>query len=170
MQKLLSSFALIFFSLHLAYSTNVTAPVFMCSNTYAFTGRNLQEINVVSAENVANFETPISQYITEKKEKAEVMVVFVEPRLLSEQFPLVALSYDEKPNGGAFGNLKKLIETSKSSLVIPYTSAHTVGTEIINTISTSIPSKGKVYIVGESKSNIESATHLTLSELMEKIK
>jgi len=167
-------FAAVFFAsvlLHEVFSMTETAPVFMWSNTQTFTGRNIQEIDVISARSLSKFmqtESPISKYMA-KSDAPEIIVLFVEPFYLSsEEFPLFAHAYDEQPNGGAFSNLKALVETSKSSIVIPYTSSASVGSEFIRSLTSSL-SGGSVYTVGDINSNIDSPNHLTVAQLTAKL-
>jgi len=158
--------------LHQVYSMIETAPVFMWSNSQTFTGRNLQEIDVISARVLSKFtqtESPISKYLVQKSEAQEVIIVFVEPFLSSEQIPLLSHAYDERPNGGAFSNLKKLVETSKSSLVIPYTSSASVGSEFIRSLTASLPNGGSVYTVGDNTNSNVDSVQLTVAELLEKL-
>jgi len=156
--------------LHEAFSSTETAPVFMWSNTKAFTGQNIQEINVISARSLSKFtqtESPISKYLT--KIETEVIVLFVEPFLSSEQIPLLAQAYSETPNGGAFSNIKKLVETSRSSLVIPYTTAASIGSEMIRSLIAALPTEGSVYNVVENLKTDVDSNQFTVSELMEKL-
>jgi len=59
-----------------------------------------------------------------------VIFVFVEPKLTTVSFVEDAGSHNTQVNGGKFVNLKKLIETSSSSIVIPYVDASTVASFI----------------------------------------
>jgi len=156
--------------IHDAFSMTETSPVFMWSNTQTFTGRNIQEINVIPARALSKFintESPISQYLT-KSATPEVIIVFVEPFLSSEQIPILAHAYDAQPNGGVFSNIKTLVETARSSLVIPYTSSPSVGSEFIRSLTASLIG-GSVYTVEDGNTNIDSPNHMTASELVKKI-
>jgi len=157
--------------IHDAFSMTETSPVFMWSNTQTFTGRNIQEINVIPARALSKFintESPISQYLTTKGETPEVIVVFVEPFLASEQIPILAHAYDAQPNGGVFSHIKTLVESARSSLVIPYTSSPSVGTEFIRSLTASL-NGGSVYTVEDSNINVDSPNHMTASELVKKL-
>jgi len=116
----------------------------MWSNLNIFNSQNIQEINILSTHQVSNGiqkkESILSTYINNDFEQPELIIVFLENLLLSEDLPQLAHSYQTKPNGGAFSNLKRLVETSKSSLVIPYvvsgtSSATFVGNDITQSLS-----------------------------------
>jgi len=157
--------------INIAFSTSPTTPVFMWTNTNAFQAHNIQEISVVSPQQINDAlnhkENTISKYFTKDSEQTELIVALVEPKVSSEQVPLLAHSYQSKPNGGAFSNLKRYVETSKSSIVLPYTSVASEGvaTNLINSLSSSI--KGSVYTVG--KSTVAKSTQMSLADLTDKL-
>jgi len=134
-------------SVQLVEGLSSTTPMFMWSNLNIFNSQNIQEINFISTQQVANGiqkkESVLSTYISSNFEQPELIIVFLENLLLSEDLPQLAHSYETKPNGGALSNLKRLVETSKSSLVIPYvvsSASHSlfVGRDIIESLSKSI--------------------------------
>jgi hypothetical protein len=158
---------LVFLSINLVLSSSSSsAPIFLWSNTNAFNGHNIQEINVISVSDIVNGlenkESPVLKHFNSKSDP-ELIVIFVEPELSSTQVPILAQSYQSKPNGGAFSNLKRYIETSKSSVVFPYatSNAGSVGKQIISSLSS-----GNVYLVGENIESLSQVTKLTVSELM----
>jgi len=135
-------------------SHSTTVPVFMWSNTNVFNKVNIQEIEVLSASDIARGlqrkESKISKYMNKESQLPELVVIFIEPKLSSEELPLLAHSYNVRPeekNGGAFSNLKRLVESSQSSLVIPYSTG--VGSDISSAL---LSSSSKLYTVGEGKS------------------
>jgi len=135
-------------------SHSTTVPVFMWSNTNVFNKVNIQEIEVLSASDIARGlqrkESKISKYMNKESQLPELVVIFIEPKLSSEELPLLAHSYNVRPeekNGGAFSNLKRLVESSRSSLVIPYSTG--VGSDISSAL---LSSSSKLYTVGEGKS------------------
>jgi len=175
MKKILSVLVVLTFALYGVFSITPTSPVFLWSNTHIFKERNLQEIEILSAREISNglqnMESPISQYMNGNVETTELIIIFVEPELTSEQMTLLAHSHQSTSNGGAFSNLKRLVETSKSSLTIPYGTASSLGSSLVRSLASSLSPKGSVYVVGEnSNSNIETPNKLTLSELKSKLK
>jgi len=100
-------------------SPSLTSPVLMWSNKNAFALKNEQKVDVLSANNV---ESILSDAF---KANPEVVVVFVEPHLRTEQLSILADAYQSHPTGGAFSHLKSAIENSVSSVVVPYVSVQT---------------------------------------------
>jgi hypothetical protein len=97
----------------------------MWSNSRFFVGQNVEVNELVSTEDVVRGlkgqASPMSRYFLEGRALPELIVVFVEPELRTEQFPLLANSYAAQPNGGAFSKLKGTLESyAASSVVIPY--------------------------------------------------
>jgi len=97
----------------------------MWSNTKYFIGQNVQVNEMVATEDVLRSirgeTSPVGKYFSEGKILPEVIVIFVEPELRTEQFPLLANAYAAQPNGGAFSKLKGALESyAASSIVIPY--------------------------------------------------
>jgi hypothetical protein len=109
-----------------------TSPAFLWANKNFFSGQNTQVIDVIPIKEIGNALTGtpsvLSQYFT--KEIPEVIFVFVEPKLTTVSFVEDAASHNTQVNGGKFVNLKKLIETSSSSIVIPYVDASSVASFI----------------------------------------
>jgi len=101
----------------------------------------------------------VSKYFNKNSEQSEVIIVFVEPSLSSEQIPLLAHSFESNPNGGSLSNIKKYVESSKSSLIFPYVSSPSVGSDLTQYLSSSL--KGTTYIVDGAS--------MTIDELKEKI-
>eukprot|EP01119_Soliformovum_irregulare_P021175 TRINITY_DN69_c0_g1_i1.p1 TRINITY_DN69_c0_g1~~TRINITY_DN69_c0_g1_i1.p1 ORF type:complete len:313 (-),score=80.49 TRINITY_DN69_c0_g1_i1:156-1034(-) len=121
------------------FGSQLTSPVLAWSNINYFTGRNLQ-INEIVSTNLFNRG---SRYVDDEK-KPEVIFIFAEPELRTEQLSLLTHSHSVNPNGGALGNLKALIESySTSSITLPYTSsdngkiASTIVDNIVNKYETS---------------------------------
>jgi len=102
-----------------------TSPAFLWANKNFFQGQNTQVTNVVSMRDIEHIITgkpsALSQYVSSSS--PEVIFVFVEPELTTITFMDAAGSRTAQVNGGSFVNLKALVETSPSSIVIPYVGA-----------------------------------------------
>jgi len=100
-----------------------TVPAFLWSNKDILKTQNFQISKLVPIEDLQNIlqgssTGSISQYFSQTI--PEVIFVFVEPQLSTESFFEIAGSRDVETTGGQFVHLKELIETSTSSLVLPY--------------------------------------------------
>jgi len=139
-----------------------TSPLFMWSNTEYFVGQNLYVNGYISSDEVAHSltkqESQISKYLNQKRPEHEVIFVFVEPELRTEQFPMLANSYSEHPNGGAFGKLKGTLESyATSSISLPYVHvgvSKTIASSIISELIKNLPTGGKVILAKDSDSTI----------------
>jgi len=139
-----------------------TSPLFMWSNTEYFVGQNLYVNGYISSDEVAHSltkqESQISKYLNQKRPEHEVIFVFVEPELRTEQFPMLANSYSEHPNGGAFGKLKGTLESyATSSISLPYVHvgvSKTIASSIISELIKNLPPGGKVILAKDSDSTI----------------
>jgi len=121
-----------------------TTPVLMWSNYNSFTGQNIQETNVVSVSEISaalrSESSSLSNYFN-KGVTPEVVFVFVEAQLSTEQMSMLSNAHGIKPNGGAFSNIKGFVENSESSLVLPYVTSSLVGKELVQ----SLASMGSVH-------------------------
>jgi len=151
---------LILFSAPFGESSVGTTPVLMWSNTRFFTGQNIQEIDVVSVGEITaamrSQSNSLSSYIN-KQVTPEAIFVFVEPKLSSEQMSLLSRAHVQKPTGGSLSNLKKFIETSHSSLVLPYVASSNVGKEIVE----SLKSKGPVHTFNGQPDNVQISNYMS---------
>jgi len=102
-----------------------TSPAFFWANKNFLSGQNIQVNELTSMQDVkrAIIRTPstLSKYLTANNDP-EIIFVFVEPELTSTSFGDAAGTHESQVSGGKFANLKKLIESSTSSLVIQYVS------------------------------------------------
>jgi len=159
--------AILLISCHYAFSLTSTSSIFLWSNKNFFTGSNIQELNSHSARDIINGlqqkSSPLSQFFNSDASKPELIVLFVEPKLSTVQIPTLANAYETQPTGGAFVNLKKYVETSESSLVVPYVISSSAASQIISALSTQVKN---VYVIGES--SISQAITITLSDLQNK--
>jgi len=103
----------------------ITSPAFLWSNKKFLLGQNIQVTSVASMKDIEHVITGkpslLSPYIA--KNSPEVIFVFVEPELTTNNFMDAAGSRTAKIDGGQFVNLKNLLESSTSSLIVPYVSA-----------------------------------------------
>jgi len=112
-----------------------------------------------------------------KKAQVEVIFVFVEPELRTEQFPMLADSHAIHPNGGAFSKLKGTLESyATSSLVVTYThpsgNFKKIGTSIVDELVANLASDATITIARDSDSDLfnelsyrKNAAHLSLNQL-----
>jgi len=154
---LISSYSLIYlcFFIKLVQSLS-TAPVFIWSNTNSFTGRNIQELSSISPQDITNFlqhkDGSLSQYLSKAYDQPEVVIVFAGKSLSTEKVSSIAHSYESQPSGGALSHLKQFVETSKSSIVIPYASTSIgVMTEVVTPL---VSGASSVIIVDGDGSSI----------------
>jgi len=117
MRSFIIAAALLLVGIAFTSASTATSPVFLWSNTQYFTGKNLQVKALTSVQSL--FDSLSNEFIT-KTQKPETLVVFVQPHLKTDEFVALAGSRSSSPNGGAFNHLKTLVETSTSSVVIPY--------------------------------------------------
>jgi len=64
-------------------------------------------------------DSKLATSFNSNKETPEVIVIFVEPELATDQFSQYASAYASTP-GGSFSHLKETLDAATSSLVIPY--------------------------------------------------
>jgi hypothetical protein len=109
-----------------------TSPAFIWGNAnYLFSGQNKQVLDVVSSTDIKNallrnkINTVLSShFIGGNSQQPEVFFIFVEDQLRSDQVSVL---------GDSLHNLKSLIQTSSSSMAIPYvyTTENSIGNEIV---------------------------------------
>jgi len=152
-----------------------TSPVFMWSSVESFKGVNAQDVDVATVEDITHAfqktESPLAKYFNNDA-KPEILIIFVEPELRSEQIPILAHSYKTQPNGGAFSNLKRFVETSRSSLVVPYVSSEgfSIGSTIAENLITGLPSSSSIVVVGDAVTLSSSKiVKISMSSLMSKL-
>jgi len=145
MRSFIIAAALLLVGVAFSSASTTTSPVFLWSNTQYFTGKNLQVKTLTPAE---NFFQTLSR---RDSLKPETIVIFVQPHLKTDEFVALAGSRSSSPNGGAFNHLKTLIETSTSSVVVPYVlpnSEGAIGSELVEEIKSF--KDGIVTIVSEN--------------------
>jgi len=126
----------------------------MWSNTQYFAGQNVVVNELMSTEDVVSSfrgESPLKAQLNEGRKQPEIVFVFVEPELRTEQFPMLADAYAVHPSGGAFSKLKGTIESyAKSSVVVPFThigNSKSIGSSIATDMVTNLPQGGNVIVV-----------------------
>jgi len=138
-----------------------SSPLFMWSNSEYFVGKNLHVNKYTSTEEVVNSlvgqHSSLETFLKEGKVQPEVIFVFVEPELRTEQFPLLADSYSVHPNGGAFSKLKGTLESyATSSLVVTYTHSGTksIGSELVYDLADNLAVGATITLVKDSDSDL----------------
>jgi len=64
--------------------------------------------------------------VINKNSATEVVILFVEPELRTDQVPFISSAFASTPSGGSFSHIKNAIDSAKSSLVMPYTAVDEV--------------------------------------------
>jgi len=126
-------------------SSTSTSPLFLWSNIPYFQGKNNQVKTLTPVESIQ--ETLQNSGFISKTQKPETVIVFVQPNL--NDFVKISAARTSKPDGGAFANLKKLVETSTSSVVIPYVlpKEGSISTHVVESLRSMID--GTTTIVSE---------------------
>jgi len=135
----------------------------MWSNTQFFNGVNLQSVDYISASDLSRAiqrkDSTLNPYISSTS-APELIVVFAEPSLRTEQISVLSHSFNKQPNGGALSNIKRMIETSTSSMVLPHAESQSMAFAS-NLISYFKQNVASVVSVG--------ANGISVSELMENL-
>jgi hypothetical protein len=115
--------------------TSFTVPVLMWSDKQIFSKSQVTDtVSTTDVEYVleslllknTNKDSKLSTSFTDNAAATELVILFVEPELRTDQVPYIASAYSSSPVGGSFSHLKKAMETAQSSLSIPYTTVSSV--------------------------------------------
>jgi len=129
-----------------------TSPAFIWgNNNYLFSGQNVQVLDVASSEDIKNailktkIPSVLSPHFTQAtSQQPEVFLVFIENELRSDQVPAL---------GDSLKNVKSLVESSASSMSVPYV-YNKVNGNIGNDIATALADKfGKVVVATNEDSS-----------------
>jgi hypothetical protein len=106
-------------------------PTFLWSGSSTFKQSSFQLLDEVSADDISGV---VNKFVGEDKQvedsllghmndasSPEVVAVFVYDQLRTEQVSELSGATDLDSNGGAFSNLKAALDSSRSSLSVPYT-------------------------------------------------
>jgi len=108
--------------------SSFTVPVFMWSDKQIFSKTQIQDTITTGDIEYAlasllhkntNMDSKLSTSFNENADNTELVILFVEPELRTDQVPYLAAAYASTP-GGSFSHLKKAVETATSSLSMPY--------------------------------------------------
>jgi len=117
------------FGLELQSRSTFTVPVFMWSDKQIFSTAQIADTITTGDVEFAlasllrqntHKSSKLSSSFNQNAAAPEVVILFVEPELRTDQVPYIASAFASTP-GGSFSHIKKAIETSASSLVMPYT-------------------------------------------------
>jgi len=99
-------------------------PAFLWSGKSYFSGQNVEVLETVSPSDIQNTlsaitqnvpqQTSLTNYISSQASKPEIVLVYVVSQMRTDQITQFG------KNGGAFSQVKQAVETSASSLVVPY--------------------------------------------------
>jgi len=118
-----------------ALAYQATSPALLWANYNFFSVKNMENSNLVQVEDLQNA-------ITNGNQLPEIAVIFVEPKLGTEQFSVLADAGTEGGNGGAFSNLKQFVSDSASSMIFSHVNSESTGiaTSVINNLVGSVGS------------------------------
>jgi len=121
-------------------------PVLMWSNTNTFAHQNNRKVEISSAKGLNDLIwDPMSKYFDNTNLKPEVVLIFAENILTSQESPLEQ-GFEFKSDGGSFPNLKAVIADSQSSIVLPFIkNGQSLSIEAIAQLANSL--SGNTYIV-----------------------
>jgi len=140
---------------------DTSIPLFVWSGNQIFSQHNEQTLQTLTDQDIENsleallLNTEGKTFINDIQGTPEVVIVFVEPQLHTDQIPHFASAYSTSPNGGAFSSLKNIIESSKASLVAPYVTAsnqYSLVDALLARVSSKLTPKGTVLIVRDAGS------------------
>jgi len=150
---------LLFVGIAFAAESIATSPVFLWSNSQYFNGKNVQVKSLTPVQSLQ--ETIFKSDFVSQSQKPETLIVFIQPHLRSDEFVTLAAARGATPNGGVFANLKTLVESSTSSLVIPNVLPASEGAlgshlvqELVSVVDgsvTFVSTSGKVEGAGDAK-------------------
>jgi len=103
-----------------------TTPVLFWGNTDFLSTQNVQVIDITPVREIGKSFTSKSQSLSQyfkASSSPELVVVYVESQLGTDQFSKLSEAYRAHPNGGALSHVKSLVETSRGSLILPYVQA-----------------------------------------------
>jgi len=155
-----------------------TSPFLLWSNTGLLSRVNNQIIEITDVSDIPkSFENGQETKGNIADTIPELLIVFVEPQLTTEQLSLLTHSHLPQTNGGSFSNLKRLVEDSKSSTVYPYVTTsdfNTVGTSLITSLMRNLGEAASIVLVGDSASSPgifrgKSVTTISFEQLQEKL-
>jgi len=150
------SFSFALFCLIIQVASNPsTSPLLLWSNTGSLSHVNKQIIEITDVADIPkSFQT--GQEIKDSADIPELLIVFVEPQLTTEQLSLLTHSHLPQNDGGSFSNLKRLMESSKSSTVYPYVTTsdfNTVGNSLITSLVRNLGETASIVVAGDSVSS-----------------
>lgn len=103
-----------------------TLPLFVWSSNDLFSHQNDQVLDTLSSQDIEDvlkgflISNDDKTFISGIKGNPEAVVLFLDTQLETDQISHYGSAYDTTNNGGSFSSLKRIIESSKSSLVAPY--------------------------------------------------
>jgi hypothetical protein len=110
---------------------SATIPLFAWSGKQILPNQNEQILETITQEDIENSLNSLlglgskKGFISNVQGAPDAVVLFVEPKLQTDQIPHFGSAYATTTDGGSFSSLKSIIESSKSSLVAPYATAGT---------------------------------------------
>jgi len=129
-----------------------TSPAFIWGNSnYLFSGQNIQVLDLVSSDDIKNsllrnkINTVLSpHFVGANSQQPEVMFIFVEEQLRSDQVPLL---------GESLNNVKTLVKSSPASMSIPYL-YNSNGNLIGNQIALAVAQNANKVVVATNRDSV----------------
>lgn len=159
--------------------SSFTVPIFMWSDKQIFSKTHVLDTITTGDVEYAlsslfhkntNKESKLATSFNEDVAATELVILFVEPELRTDQVPYIASAYASTP-GGSLSHLKKAMETATSSLSIPYAA---VDVSLFDSVIEDIVDQvdGQVFISAFDGSNLfsrlrylDSVTSVTIASL-----
>jgi len=88
--------------------------------------------------------------LTGRKDNIELIVLYIEPQMKTEEFTRMVGAWTEDSQGGAFTHLKNLFQLqSSSSVAFPYVVSDSIANTLVSSVLESAPLKSEVVVVGK---------------------
>jgi len=138
---------------------SATIPLFIWSDNQILPKQNEQFLETIKQEDIESSLNALlglggkKSFIGTVQNSPDAVVLFVEPQLQTEQISHFGSAYATANDGGAFSGLKRIVESSQSSLVAPYATAET-SLSLLDTVLERLSSKVPLVLVREDGSTL----------------
>ncbi|EGG19884.1 hypothetical protein DFA_06987 [Cavenderia fasciculata] len=150
-----------------AFAASLNIPIIGWSNEKIF----LQN-EVINTFEASQFESMLNSMIKGqstpliKKHMPELITIFVEDTLRTDELSTILGSYKQNSDGGDLSAIKSNMESAGSSVFIPYaTTSGNFVSSILNSLASDF--QGQIYVASESASSfkIAGASHIELTNI-----
>jgi hypothetical protein len=142
---------------------DTSIPLFAWSSNQIFSQHNEQILQTLTEQDIEDtlkallLKAEGKTFITEIQGTPEAVIIFIEPKLRTDQVPHFGSAYSTSPSGGAFSFLKNIVESSKSSLVAPYVTAsnqYSLLDSLLVSVTRNMKGQGSVLLVSDAGASI----------------